>query len=131
MKTLVIVLLMGCCSFCNRIYNDDMYLISIIENVQNNNLKAVEAALKKGADVNITDNKKRSLLLLATQASNLEMAQLLVAHRADVNQQDDILDSPFLYAGATGQTALLKLYLQHGARFDVFNRYNGSALIPA
>lgn len=130
MKTLVIVLLLGCCSFCNRIYNDDMYL-SIIENVQNNNLKAVEADLKKGADVNTTDNKKRSLLLLATQASNLEMAQLLVAHHADVNQQDDILDSPFLYAGATGQTALLKLYLQHGARFDVFNRYNGSALIPA
>ncbi|HUN03842.1 MAG TPA: ankyrin repeat domain-containing protein, partial [Niabella sp.] len=34
-------------------------------------------------------------------------------------------------AGATGQRNLVKLFLENGARFDVFNRYNGSALIPA
>lgn len=103
----------------------------IIEDVKNNRLNAVAEALKKGADVNTADDKKRSLLLWATHAGNLEMAKLLVSYRANVNQQDDILDSPFLYAGATGQTELLKLFLQYGARFDVFNRYNGSALIPA
>ena len=26
---------------------------------------------------------------------------------------------------------MVQLFLDHGARFDVFNRYNGSALIPA
>lgn len=36
-----------------------------------------------------------------------------------------------MYAGATGQTELVKLYLAHGARFDIFNRYYGTALIPA
>jgi len=41
------------------------------------------------------------------------------------------LDSPFLFAGANGQTELVKLFLKNGARFDVFNRYNGTALIPA
>jgi ankyrin repeat protein len=41
------------------------------------------------------------------------------------------LDSPFLYAGASGQTELVRLFLDNGARFDVFNRYYGSALIPA
>ncbi|MNE17161.1 Ankyrin repeats (3 copies) [compost metagenome] len=55
----------------------------------------------------------------------------MVKYGADVNQQADNLDSPFLYAGASGQTELLKLFLANGARFDVFNRYNGSALIPA
>ena len=45
--------------------------------------------------------------------------------------QDNIQDSPFLLAGATGQTELVKLFLKNGARFDVFNRYNGTALIPA
>lgn len=59
------------------------------------------------------------------------MAALLVKNGADVNQQAENLDSPFLYAGATGQTEILKLFLANGARFDVFNRYNGSALIPA
>lgn len=130
MRIWIIVLLLGYCSFCNPINKDRMYS-TIIEDVKKNDLKAVETALKKGANANTTDDQKRSLLLLATHASALEMARLLVAHRADVNQQDELLDSPFLYAGATGQTKLLQLFLQHGARFDVFNRYNGSALIPA
>lgn len=59
------------------------------------------------------------------------MAELLVSRGADVNQQANNQDSPFLYAGAAGHTALLQLYLAHGARFDVFNRYHGTALIPA
>ncbi|MBO9591975.1 MAG: ankyrin repeat domain-containing protein [Niabella sp.] len=103
----------------------------IIEAVEKNQLPVVEAALKKGADVNTADQHKRSLLLIATHANNLEMATLLVAHGANVNQQDQIKDSPFLYAGAAGFTGLVKLFLEHGARFDLFNRYNGTALIPA
>ncbi|MBZ4188506.1 ankyrin repeat domain-containing protein [Niabella sp. 3A5MI-3] len=103
----------------------------IIEAVEKNQLSVVEAALKKGDNVNTTDKNKRSLLLIATQANNREMAQLLLAHGADVNQQDQIQDSPFLYAGAAGFTELVKLFLANGARFDVFNRYNGTALIPA
>jgi FOG: Ankyrin repeat len=69
--------------------------------------------------------------LLATMGRQVEMAQLLVANGADVNMQADNEDSPFLYAGAIGQTELMQLYLTNGARFDLFNRYNGSALIPA
>lgn len=126
------ILLLGCCGFCIEVNNKYMQsTLLIIEDVKKNRLEAVANALKNGADVNTADNKKRSLLLLATQSSNLKMAKLLVSYRANVNQRDDILDSPFLYAGATGQTGLLQLFLQHGARFDVFNRYNGSALIPA
>ena len=59
------------------------------------------------------------------------MAKLLIKHGADVNMQADNMDSPFLYAGASGQVELVRLYLTHEARFDIFNRYNGTALIPA
>ncbi len=59
------------------------------------------------------------------------MAKLLVEYGADVNIQADNMDSPLLYAGASGQVELVKLFLDHGARFDLFNRYNGTALIPA
>lgn len=104
---------------------------SLIEAVKKGQLNEVEAALKSGANVNTTDKQKRSLLLLATHANNLKMAQLLVSHGANVNQQDEIQDSPFLYAGASGYTPLVKLFLENGARFDVFNRYGGTALIPA
>ncbi|MCP1996085.1 ankyrin repeat domain-containing protein [Flavobacterium sp. HSC-61S13] len=103
----------------------------IVKLVQNNDVNAVAQALKAGAKVQATDSDQRSLLLIATVRSQIEMAKLLVKHGADVNQQALNLDSAFLYAGATGQTELVKLYLDHGARFDVFNRYNGTALIPA
>lgn len=104
---------------------------NIVQAVERNNLAEVAEALKNGSDVNAVDSKNRSLLLIATNNQNPEMAKLLVEHGANVNQQADNLDSPFLYAGATGQTDLVKLYLANGARFDIFNRYNGSALIPA
>ena len=103
----------------------------IIQLVKENDLQGVEAALKNGANVNTTDNSKRNLLLIVVNAHQTEMAALLVKYKADVNQQADNLDSPFLYAGASGQTELVKLFLDNGARFDIFNRYNGSALIPA
>ncbi|GAB0156723.1 ankyrin repeat domain-containing protein [Chryseobacterium sp. Alg-005] len=104
---------------------------NVIDLVKENNVEGVKIALERGADVNTRDKSKRSLLLIATVNKQVEMAKLLVSFNADVNQQDDHLDSPFLYAGASGQTELVKLFLKNGARFDIFNRYNGTALIPA
>lgn len=130
--TLLILLLFNCASSDKMETKTEIMTVSnIINLVQKNDLISVEEALKNGADVNTTDSQKRSLLLLSTFKNQKEMAALLVKYGADVNQQAENLDSPFLYAGASGQTELLKLYLSNGARFDVFNRYNGSALIPA
>jgi len=103
----------------------------LIKAVQNNDTTFVSAALKQGADVNGTDKENRSLLLIATNHYLFDMAKLLLQQGANVNQQANNKDSAFLFAGATDQTELLKLYLANGARFDIFNRYNGSALIPA
>ena len=134
MKTMSLFLLLSFnCAPSEKIETktEIMTVLNIINLVQKNDLLSVEEALKNGADVNTTDSQKRSLLLLSTIKKQKEMAALLVKYGADVNQQAENLDSPFLYAGATGQTELLKLFLANGARFDVFNRYNGSALIPA
>ena len=103
----------------------------ILSLVRKNDIQGVVEALKGGANVNTTDNQKRSLLLIATEDGKGEMVKLLVKHGANVNQQADNLDSPFLYAGASGQTEFVQLFLKNGARFDIFNRYYGSALIPA
>jgi ankyrin repeat protein len=40
-------------------------------------------------------------------------------------------DSPFLYAGARGRLAILRLTLGAGADLASTNRYGGTALIPA
>lgn len=103
----------------------------IIEAVRKNDTIKIANAIKQGLDVNTTDSEGRSLLLIATNLHLTNMAKLLVANGADVNQQAQNLDSAFLYAGATGQTELLKVFLGNGARFDIFNRYHGTALIPA
>ncbi len=104
---------------------------NLFELLKQNDVAGVKNALENGANVNMQDKNKRSLLLLATLGQQVEMAKLLAEKGADVNLQDEIHDSPFLYAGASGQTELVKLFLAKGARFDVFNRYNGTALIPA
>lgn len=104
---------------------------NIIDLVSNDQTDAVRHALSKEANVNTQDNSGRSLLLIATMNRSFDMAKVLVEHDANVNLQANNLDSAFLYAGASGQTELLKLFVAKGARFDVFNRYNGTALIPA
>lgn len=104
---------------------------NVVDLVKNNDAEGLRMALEKGANVNTQDSRGRSLLLLAVVGKKMKIAKLLVEYKADVNLQDQQLDSPFLFAGANGQTELVKLFLKNGARFDVFNRYNGTALIPA
>ncbi len=136
MKTLLLLALMGVFASCNAknepLTSDTMMQQEeILKLVSRNDLSGVKKALAAGANVNTRDGSGKSLLLLATIDKRVEMATLLTEKGADVNLQDNIQDSPFLYAGATGQTDLVKLFLAHDARFDVFNRYNGTALIPA
>lgn len=134
MRVILFLLSFGILSNCHSQVREDKVestSVNIIDAVKNNQPVLVEKALKEGANVNTKDSNKRSLLLIATISGATDTAKLLVHYGADVNQQDDKLDSPFLYAGATGQTELVKLYLAHGARFDIFNRYYGTALIPA
>ncbi|HWV33487.1 MAG TPA: ankyrin repeat domain-containing protein [Dyadobacter sp.] len=136
MKTLLLLALIGVFASCNAknepLTSDTMMQQEeILKLVSRNDLSGVKKALAAGANVNTRDGSGKSLLLLATIDKRVEMATLLTEKGADVNLQDNIQDSPFLYAGATGQTDLVKLFLAHDARFDVFNRYNGTALIPA
>lgn len=136
MKVFMFLLAFGSLSACEEKPIDFpkqemMQESDIINQVSKNNIAAVKSALDKGVDVNTKAKNGRSLLLIATIGKQTEMAKMLISYKADVNLQDDQLDSPFLYAGASGQTQLVRLFLDHGARFEVFNRYNGTALIPA
>lgn len=76
-------------------------------------------------------DKTNKALLQAVRERNMEKATELLKLGANVNYQNEQLDSPFLLAGALGYTELVQLFLKNGARFDVFNRYKGTALIPA
>ncbi|HVY76024.1 MAG TPA: ankyrin repeat domain-containing protein [Puia sp.] len=105
--------------------------VDIFNLIARDDISGVRQALETGIGINTVDESGRSLLLIATNNRQTEMAKLLVKHGADVNLQANNQDSPFLYAGASGQTELVRLFLEHDARFDIFNRYKGTALIPA
>ncbi len=102
----------------------------------------IESAVKRGdtvyleknlndSNINEVNEQSQNLLMIATYQNDYPMAAFLVKRGADPNQQDELLNSPFLFAAASGYLDLVKLYLAYGARFDVFNRFNGTALIPA
>jgi len=119
------------CKSMDTTNQDNITQNDIIEAVTKGQINTVKTLLDNGANANQKGKDSKSLLLIATEKKDLVMAKLLLQYGANVNQQDNILNSPFLYAGALGYTELVKLYLDHGADFKIFNRYNGTALIPA
>lgn len=102
----------------------------LVAAAERGDLATLRQLLDAGTPVDQRDGRGRTALLAATHADRLEVARELVRRGADVNAQDDIQDSPFLYAGAEGRLAILRLLLPK-ADFSRVNRYGGSALIPA
>lgn len=108
--------------------NMETALLTATEKQETN---TVISLLKKGADINITDNKGRTPLMIATYKNDVKTAKVLIEAGADVNIQDDMKNNPFLYAGAEGYLDILKLTIDAGADPALTNRYGGTALIPA
>lgn len=78
------------------------------------------------------NDKGETALLIAVHNNSIEISKMLIDHKADINKQDKISDSPYLYAGAQGRTEILKYMLEHSSPDEsVFNRFGGNALIPA
>lgn len=104
---------------------------NIFKAIDLNDRKEVEHLLASNIDLEQTNEEGQTPLMLATYLKKNELAILLMKAGANVNAQDAILNSPFLYAGAEGNIELVKEALKHNADFMVLNRYGGTALIPA
>lgn len=105
----------------------------LIQAVENNDLEKVREILQDTSyPINETNDKGETPLLIAAHENYTEAAKLLIEAGADINQQDHIQDSAYLYAGAQGKTEILKYMLEHAEPNQaVVNRYGGNALIPA
>lgn len=106
---------------------------SLIQAVENNDIEKVQEILQDASyPINETNNKGETPLLVATHKNYIEVAKRLIDAGADINQQDHIQDSAYLYAGAQGKTEILTYMLEHAEpNQKVVNRYGGNALIPA
>lgn len=106
---------------------------SLIKAVENSDIHLVNQILQvKDYDINEVNDKKESPLLIATHNNQVEIAKSLIDSGADINQQDTIQDSPYLYAGAQGKTEILAYMMEKSTpNQKIVNRYGGNALIPA
>jgi len=104
----------------------------LFQAVSTNNIARVKEILTtQTVNLEARNSKGETPLMVATYKEYNTLALYLMDQGANVNAQDDRLNSPFLYAGAEGNLELVQKSLAHGADFAVFNRYNGTALIPA
>lgn len=104
--------------------------LHLLDAAQRGDLGGVRDALGAGANVNAQGNGGESAVLRATRGHYSEVVRVLVEAGADVNLQDDRLDSAFLLAGAEGDVAILR-WCAPTADTTVLNRFGGTALIPA
>ncbi|MES1039936.1 ankyrin repeat domain-containing protein [Peribacillus simplex] len=99
----------------------------LIQAVERKETEKIRSLIEQGADINTQDSEGRTSTMIATYNHDVETAKILI----DVNIQDDMKNSPFLYAGAEGYIDILKLAIEAGADPSITNRYGGTALIPA
>jgi uncharacterized protein len=94
-------------------------------------IAGVTALLDADANIDQQGATGQTAAMAATYANNIEMAGLLFERGASPDIQDDILNNPFLYAGAEGYLEILTLANEAGADPGILNRFGGTALIPA
>ena len=129
---IVIVLILGCSSKQTESKLEDMDKNrALFEAVGRGYATIVKKVLQDKPSLEFKNDQGRTALMEAVYKKNNDIAFLLVNAGADVNAQDNMKNSPFLYAGAEGNLEFIKMALNHGANFKIYNRYGGTALIPA
>ncbi len=112
--------------------SNDTTGIGLIDAAAAGDIDGLRALLETSElDLNVRDARGRTALMAATYANQPEAVELLLRAGADVDLQDDMLNNPFLYAGAEGLMEILALTHKAGADPTIRNRYGGVAIIPA
>ncbi|MBO1307380.1 ankyrin repeat domain-containing protein [Enterococcus sp. 669A] len=106
---------------------------SLIQAVSANDLNQTNEILKSSAyPIDEVNQQSETPLMIAVHNNQVEIAKALIDSGADINKQEAIQDSPYLYAGAQGKTEILSYMLVHATPDQtITNRFGGNALIPA
>ena len=83
-----------------------------------NNIERIEAALKRGADPNTSDEHGNTLLAVAAAEGYLDLAKLLIANRARVNNRNAYGDTPLMVAAYHGKPDMVQLLIASGAEVN-------------
>ena len=94
----------------------------IFNAINHQDTAALQQLLQDKSNLEVRNAQGQTPLMAATYQGNQELAIQLIEMGANVNAQDNIANSPFLYAGAEGMLDIVKASLEHGADFTVYNR---------
>jgi ankyrin repeat protein len=85
-----------------------------------------------GADVNLENKDGSTALLMASNTGNIELAQLLLEHKANVNHQEKQNGTTaLLYASYEGHAELARLLVKHDANVGLCQTAKYTPLIRA
>lgn len=123
--TILIAVLIGLLATTNLFSQE----ADLIRNVQKNDLKAVQAQITAGADVNMIDKSDNFPLKTACISNHPEMVKLLITNGADINMQDSYNGNTALsWASSDNNLEIAKLLISEGADVNHLDKKGGSPL---
>ncbi len=97
----------------------------LVRGAENGDMKLVQEALKKKADVNYKNIYGNTALM---SAANLYMTKLLLNNGADPDIQNNNGYTALMFAASLSRETIVKLLLESGASLDLTNQYGQTAL---
>ncbi len=104
-----------------------------IEAVKDTNIEKVKILLKSKVNLNATDSREMTPLLIASVDNNLELVKLLVEAGADVNRkQKETGKTALMYSSANGHVEILRYLLSRpGILINAKDKEGKTALVHA
>ena len=96
-----------------------------------NDLLRARRLIARGADVNFEDETQQSAFLIATSEGYLELLQLTLRHRADVDAKDSFNGTGLIRAAERGHWHVVGPLIQAGTPLDHVNDLGWTALHEA
>lgn len=114
-----------------------IYMTMLMHAVRKKNLAIASLLLQNGSLVNADiehekdDLRGRSALHWAILKKDLDMVNLLIMNKADVNKIDHVGNSPLMMAADTGNCDIVRALIYNGANVHVHDSNGDTALIKA
>lgn len=90
----------------------------LLQAVEKDDTRRVEAWLDKGLEVNSTDSAGNTILMIATRFGHRDMVRLLLSRKADVRRRSPAGDTALMMASLNGDVRIMEDLVQAGAQIN-------------
>ena len=105
--------------------------VDLLTCISSFNTSSIPFILSQGANIEVKDEDKRSLLHIATRNDNINLIIYLLNQGADIETKDNHFSTPLIEASKNGFINIVKLYIERGANIDACDYCHQTSLIWA